>query len=100
MTRYHFCLFNFFFSGYGLTETSPVVSMVSMKLFEQGKATGSIGQLIPNTVAKIIAVNDSTGKCTINSVLEGWALKTISIIKIRNRGQEYWQVPVHLLHEV
>uniref|UniRef100_V5GTJ7 Luciferin 4-monooxygenase n=1 Tax=Anoplophora glabripennis TaxID=217634 RepID=V5GTJ7_ANOGL len=48
--------------GYGLTETSPVVTVCSVKLFEQGKATGSIGQLVPNTLAKIVAIDDGTGK--------------------------------------
>ncbi|KAJ8913435.1 hypothetical protein NQ315_017179 [Exocentrus adspersus] len=48
--------------GYGLTETSPVVTMCTVKLFDQGKGTGSIGQVVPNTETKFVAIDDPTGK--------------------------------------
>lgn len=36
--------------------------MSSVKLFQEGDATGSVGQIVPNTKAKIIAIDDPTGE--------------------------------------
>ncbi|KAJ8955211.1 hypothetical protein NQ317_001035 [Molorchus minor] len=47
--------------GYGLTETSPIISTGTPKLSEKYKTSGSVGKLIPNTLGKIVAVDDSTG---------------------------------------
>ncbi|CAH0561072.1 unnamed protein product [Brassicogethes aeneus] len=47
--------------GYGLTETSPVVSMISQQLKDKFNCTGSIGGPIPNTQMKLVAIDDATG---------------------------------------
>lgn len=45
------------FIGYGLTETSPVIAMIA-----PGQITtpGSVGQLVPNTIARVVALDDPT----------------------------------------
>ncbi|KRT79568.1 AMP-binding protein [Oryctes borbonicus] len=44
------------FQGYGLSEASPVVTMIPKSF--QGKHMGSIGHPIPNTSVKIVDIND------------------------------------------
>ncbi|GJQ65043.1 hypothetical protein Trydic_g7197 [Trypoxylus dichotomus] len=46
--------------GYGLSETSPIVTMVPIKL--QGKFPGSMGTPIPNTSLKVVDIEDKQGK--------------------------------------
>ncbi|XP_966892.2 probable 4-coumarate--CoA ligase 1 [Tribolium castaneum] len=47
--------------GYGLTETSPTVTAISAQLKSEKNVYGSIGRPIPNTLVKIINVDDPTG---------------------------------------
>ncbi|XP_019869295.2 uncharacterized protein LOC109597950 [Aethina tumida] len=47
--------------GYGLTETSPVVSTLTKELQQQFKCAGSIGLPLPNTQMKLVAIDDPTG---------------------------------------
>ncbi|CAH2003974.1 unnamed protein product [Acanthoscelides obtectus] len=49
--------------GYGLTETSPLVTLFPKKYAEETSqpVTGSIGKLLPNTRAKVISLDDPTG---------------------------------------
>nr|XP_022913349.1 4-coumarate--CoA ligase 2-like [Onthophagus taurus] len=45
--------------GYGLSETSPVVTMVPIQL--QGKYPGSMGIPVPNTQIKVVSPDDKKG---------------------------------------
>ncbi|XP_063927734.1 uncharacterized protein LOC135140922 [Zophobas morio] len=48
--------------GYGLTETSPTVTAISIKLKEEcDDVCGSIGRPIPNTLVKVVAIDDASG---------------------------------------
>lgn len=47
-------------TGYGLSETSPVITMVPQKL--QGKYPGCMGLPVPNTLIKVVEVDDQQGK--------------------------------------
>ncbi|KAK9738557.1 AMP-binding enzyme C-terminal domain [Popillia japonica] len=46
--------------GYGLSETSPVVTVIPLSL--QGKYPGSMGSAIPNTLLKVVKIDDNEGK--------------------------------------
>lgn len=52
--------------------------MSSVKLFNEGHATGSVGQMIPNTLAKIIAIDDPTG--SFKRILQRLSIRITSII--------------------
>lgn len=49
--------------GYGLTETSPVVSLVAKNVIDQYKDVykGSIGKVVPQTEVKLVKLDDSSG---------------------------------------
>ncbi|XP_025829782.1 probable 4-coumarate--CoA ligase 3 [Agrilus planipennis] len=48
--------------GYGLTETSPVVSTLSIERKKEFNVMGSVGDPVPNTLVKIVSPDDPTGK--------------------------------------
>ncbi|XP_074030495.1 uncharacterized protein [Leptinotarsa decemlineata] len=49
------------FQGYGLTETSPIVTFSPKGLRRSESSAGSIGVPVPNTLLKLIAPDDPTG---------------------------------------
>ncbi len=67
--------------GYGLTETSPVISVNTMK---DGSVPGSVGPVLPNVELEIV---DDAGKC----------VKQGAVGEIRVRGETvmkgYWNKP-------
>ncbi|XP_044255601.1 probable 4-coumarate--CoA ligase 1 [Tribolium madens] len=47
--------------GYGLTETSPTVTAITVQLKAEKNVYGSIGLPIPNTSVKVVSIDDHTG---------------------------------------
>ena len=47
--------------GYGLTETSPGVATITLQLKEEVDVRGSIGRPLPNTLVKVVAIDDPSG---------------------------------------
>lgn len=47
--------------GYGMTETSPAILTVREKILSNINAIGSLGQPLPNTETKVVAIDDSKG---------------------------------------
>lgn len=49
------------FTGYGLTETSPVITFLNANLKDKYKARGSVGAPIENTVLKVVPLDNPAG---------------------------------------
>jgi 4-coumarate--CoA ligase len=62
--------------GYGLTETSPTVTAISIKLKTELNPSGSVGRPVPNTCLKVVNIDDPTGtplgpNCTGELLVKG-----------------------------
>jgi 4-coumarate--CoA ligase len=63
-------------AGYGLTETSPTVTAISIKLKAELNPSGSVGRPVPNTCLKVVNIDDPTGtplgpNCTGELLVKG-----------------------------
>lgn len=62
----HFKIFTFVhFPGYGLTETSPLVTVCPKGHKATAETGGTIGKVLPNTAAKFISIGDDSGNIFI-----------------------------------